>query len=125
MLNLQAWKNADKEFEMRRLATRRSGLWLGWLVLFPFGLLAQEVDRVQGQAIVSQAPLAGQSTAQPILTLEEIIQEALSKNPEIQSALHAVNALLRRVPAVKSLPDPMVRSEERRVGKECRSRWSP
>ena len=26
--------------------------------------------------------------------------------------------------ALKS-PDPQMRSEERRVGKECRSRWSP
>src|ERR1035441_10558451 len=108
MLNPQAWKNTDREFEMSRLGKRRNGLWLGWLVLFPFGLMAQDVDRVQGQAIVSQAPLAGQSTAQPILTLEDIIQEALSKNPEIQSALHSVNALQRRVPQVRSLPDPMV-----------------
>jgi outer membrane protein, heavy metal efflux system len=93
---------------MSRFGKRRNRLWLGWLVLFPFGLLAQEVDRVQGQAIVSQAPLAGQSTAQQTLTLEDIIPEALSKNPEVQSALHAVNALQRRVPQVKSLPDPMV-----------------
>ena len=93
---------------MSRFEIRRSGLWLGWLVLFPFGLLAQDVDRVQDQALVSQAPLAGQSTAQPTLTLDEIVREALSKNPEIQSALHAVNALQRRVPQVKSLPDPMV-----------------
>src|SRR2546430_9654601 len=28
-------------------------------------------------------------------------------------------------PIRKSFPDPPVRSEERRVGKECRSRWSP
>src|ERR1035438_2901019 len=93
---------------MSRFEIRRSGLWLGWLVLFPFGLLAQDVDGVQDQALVSQAPLAGQSTAQPTLTLDEIVREALSKNPEVQSALHAVNALQRRVPQVKSLPDPMV-----------------
>ena len=93
---------------MSRFEIRRSGLWLGWLVLFPFGLLAQDVDRVQDQALVSQAPLAGQSTAQPTLTLDEIVREALSKNPEIQSALHAVNALQRRVPQVRALPDPMV-----------------
>ena len=93
---------------MSRFGTSRSGVWLGWLVLFPCALWAQEVDKAQGPALVSQASVAGQSTAQPTLTLEEIIQEALSKNPEVQSALHAVNALQRRVPQVKSLPDPMV-----------------
>ena len=28
-------------------------------------------------------------------------------------------------PGIENLPDPELRSEERRVGKECRSRWSP
>src|ERR1035438_7860372 len=93
---------------MSRFGIRRSGVWLGWLVLFPCALWAQEVDKVQGPALVSQTPVTGQSTAQQTLTLEEIIREALSKNPEVQSALHAVNALQRRVPQVKSLPDPMV-----------------
>jgi outer membrane protein, heavy metal efflux system len=32
----------------------------------------------------------------------------LEKNPEAQSALHSINALQRRVPQVKALPDPMV-----------------
>src|ERR1035438_8960572 len=93
---------------MSRFGTSRSGVWLGWLVLFPCALWAQEVDKVQGPALVSQTPVTGQSTAQQTLTLEEIIREALSKNPEIQSALHAVNALQRRVPQVRALPDPMV-----------------
>src|SRR2546422_11426490 len=30
-----------------------------------------------------------------------------------------------QVPAVENTPSGSVRSEERRVGKECRSRWSP
>src|ERR1035437_8329993 len=93
---------------MSRFGIRRSRVWLGWIVIFPCALWAQEFDKVQGPALVSQASVTGQSTAQPTLTLEEIIQEALSKNPEIQSALHAVNALERRVPQVRSLPDPMV-----------------
>src|SRR2546421_11743863 len=28
-------------------------------------------------------------------------------------------------PCVRAPPEPPLRSEERRVGKECRSRWSP
>ena len=31
----------------------------------------------------------------------------------------------KQVLPVISLPAPLLRSEERRVGKECRSRWSP
>lgn len=42
------------------------------------------------------------------MSLDELVQEALEKNPEAQSALHTVNALRRRVPQVKTLPDPVV-----------------
>ena len=35
------------------------------------------------------------------------------------------NDLLERVIASKTVIQPGKRSEERRVGKECRSRWSP
>src|SRR2546430_17500433 len=38
----------------------------------------------------------------------------------------AVRAVLERARQIAALEDtPPVRSEERRVGKECRSRWSP
>jgi outer membrane protein, heavy metal efflux system len=49
-----------------------------------------------------------QQTAQQFLVLDDVIREALEKNPEAQSALHTIKALERRVPQVKSLPDPMV-----------------
>ena len=49
-----------------------------------------------------------QQPAQQLLLLDDVIRESLEKNPEAQSALHTVNALQRRVPQVKSLPDPMV-----------------
>ena len=40
--------------------------------------------------------------------------------------IHASKLLAGLVPAGKLTSDPEVaRSEERRVGKECRSRWSP
>ena len=85
----------------------RSRLWLGWLVLFPYSLCAQEVEIVQGAVLVSPASVVKQSDAQPALLLEDILQEALSKNPEAQGALHAVNALKRRVPQARALPDPV------------------
>jgi outer membrane protein TolC len=93
---------------MSKFGKRRSRPWLGALALFPCVLWAQSVDTVQSPELASQTPTAGQSTAQASLTLEDIVQKALSKNPEVQSALHAVNALQRHVPQVKSLPDPMV-----------------
>src|SRR2546426_8806404 len=44
--------------------------------------------------------------------------------PEQRAALEAQLARLQQPAAALELLDPM-RSEERRVGKECRSRWSP
>ena len=40
--------------------------------------------------------------------LAVLIDEALQKNPGVQSALHAVEAQRRRVPQAKTLPDPTV-----------------
>src|SRR2546426_1059364 len=42
------------------------------------------------------------------------------------SAFFGLGAYVAGILAAKAgISDPMVRSEERRVGKECRSRWSP
>src|SRR6266699_5145656 len=38
--------------------------------------------------------------------------------------INTSNTVIERAPAVTGM-DPGTRSEERRVGKECRSRWSP
>ena len=40
--------------------------------------------------------------------LDDLIQEALKKNPGVQSALRQVEALRHRVPQAKTLPDPKV-----------------
>ena len=50
----------------------------------------------------------GADEAHPALLLDDIVREALAKNPEVQAALHAASALDRRVPQVKTLADPMV-----------------
>jgi outer membrane protein TolC len=62
---------------------------------------------VKSPAIVPDAS-ASQSSGQQVLSLDDVIREALEKSPEAQSALHAVRALERRVPQAKTLPDPMV-----------------
>ncbi len=45
---------------------------------------------------------------QDLLQLDAVVEEALAKNPEAQSALHTVKALQRRIPQVQALPDPTV-----------------
>jgi outer membrane protein TolC len=55
------------------------------------------------------APLKGQAAASPaVLRLDDVVREALEKNPEAQGALHAISALQRRLPQAQALPDPMV-----------------
>jgi cobalt-zinc-cadmium efflux system outer membrane protein len=91
---------------MSYIGVYRSGFWLASLVLLPCVLGAQSDDSVPDS--VSQSPVvADHSAAQSNLVLSDLIQEALSKNPEAQSALHAINALKRRVPQARALPDPV------------------
>jgi cobalt-zinc-cadmium efflux system outer membrane protein len=70
------------------------------------------VSPAQNGNAPTQTPTAGiqahQEPAAQVLLLDDVIQEALEKNPEAQSALHSINALRLRVPQVKALPDPMV-----------------
>src|SRR5260370_40499185 len=51
------------------------------------------------------------------------LNQSIGKNPASKALV------LRPKPRAKilkaSMPGPEIRSEERRVGKECRSRWSP
>ena len=85
--------------------THRRRLWLGWLLFIPCSLWSQVA--VKSPAIVPDAS-ASQSSGKHVLSLDDVIREALEKSPEAQSTLHAVRALERRVPQAKTLPDPMV-----------------
>ena len=83
------------------------------LVVLAFGFLGPAVGNGQ-QAPVSVA-VESLSTAKPAETsqqssidLEDLVREALQKNPAVQSALHTVEAQRRRVPQAKALPDPTV-----------------
>jgi outer membrane protein TolC len=58
--------------------------------------------------VATAKDLTDHGPAQQVLILDEVIREALEKNPEAQSVQHTINALQRRVPQVKALPDPMV-----------------
>ena len=78
---------------------------MGWLLFIPCSLWSQ--DAVKSPTIVPDIS-ASQSSGQQVLSLDDVIREALEKSPEAQSALHTVRALERRVPQAKTLPDPMV-----------------
>jgi cobalt-zinc-cadmium efflux system outer membrane protein len=75
-------------------------------------LLPALVSLAQNGNEVAQTPTAGiqaqQVPAPQVLLLDDVIREALEKNPEAQSELHTINALRLHVPQVKALPDPMV-----------------
>ena len=61
-----------------------------------------------------------------VLTLDEAVAIALEQQPQITVLLFAYAAARYRVDqALAPLLPQLTRSEERRVGKECRSRWSP
>jgi cobalt-zinc-cadmium efflux system outer membrane protein len=77
------------------------------LLLLPaFGLPAQ-VSKDVAQTTNASARDDQQPDHQ-VLSLDDVVREALEKNPEAQSAQYTINALELRVPQVKSLPDPMV-----------------
>ena len=55
------------------------------------------------------------------LTLEETIEQARQQSPDAQNARHSFRSAYWNYKYYCA----NYRSEERRVGKECRSRWSP
>ncbi len=73
------------------------------LNVYPFGAFGREAAVPQSPAAAStQGPETGQ------ISLDELVREALSKNPAIQAQAKRVEALRLRVPQAKSLPDPEV-----------------
>jgi cobalt-zinc-cadmium efflux system outer membrane protein len=80
------------------------------LVLLAFVCLWTAVDGQQTPVSVTvQSPATeAQIPQQSPVGLEDLVLEALQKNPGIQSALRQVEALRHRVPQAKTLPDPTV-----------------
>src|ERR1039458_4337741 len=80
---------------------------LAILLLLPAFVLPAQDSKAMPQA-ASASERTDQEPVPQVLVLDDVIREALEKNPEAQSAMHTVNALQRRVPQAKALPDPMV-----------------
>ena len=82
-------------------------------VLIAFGCLWSALGIGQQSPVpaTAQSPATGiptRAAEQPSVGLEDLVREALQKNPAVQGALHTVESQRRRVPQVKTLPDPMV-----------------
>lgn len=58
-----------------------------------------------GQTVTAAEPI---NAATDRTTLKQLVAEALEYNPAVQAASHRVESLRRRVPQVKTLPDPKV-----------------
>jgi outer membrane protein TolC len=77
-------------------------LWLYALLLAcPSASLNAQQENGASQADEKNVPVGR-------LQLDEVVRDALERNPEVQSAGHGVKALERKVPQAKALPDPMV-----------------
>src|SRR3989442_6730563 len=99
-----------------------------WTFVFFFqaedGIRDADVTGVQTCALpISQPPHLGQKRGQDVLFVapDEVVAplRVMTGRRELQRALALLRALVDGLDGLKG------RSEERRVGKECRSRWSP
>ena len=80
------------------------------LVFLTFGCLWSTVGEGQ-QAVPLNVPTpetTAQTVPHPSVGLDDLVGEALEKNPGVQGALRQVTALRHRVPQAKTLPDPTV-----------------
>ncbi len=59
------------------------------------------------------------------LPISFILDEALSRELDVTAIVRHPEKLPSDVPFIQKDLFELTRSEERRVGKECRSRWSP
>lgn len=72
-----------------------------------------ENQKATGSPVTPDAPAPpvpsqGAQSGDSVVTLDELVREALQKNPAIRSAARRVQAMRARVPQARSLPDPVV-----------------
>jgi outer membrane protein TolC len=75
--------------------------------LLPGLSVAQQVQ-VPVEFLAPATTTTTQTTGPSPVGLDDLVREALQKNPAIQGASHTVEAQRRRVPQAKTLPDPTV-----------------
>ncbi|HVJ07255.1 MAG TPA: TolC family protein [Acidisarcina sp.] len=82
-------------------------IWLMAVLLLPPSATMLAEDSGPGSVTAARTTTTSPEPTHEVLLLDDLVRETLEKSPEVQSALHAVGALERRVPQAKTLPDPM------------------
>jgi outer membrane protein TolC len=77
-------------------------------ILIPALVSAQQVPSVSELKPHAVSTTAQAQPPEELVSLQELLQEALEKNPGVQGALQRVEALRRRVPQARALPDPQL-----------------
>ena len=68
--------------------------------------------------IFTSRPSYGQEV--PVVKLDDLVKEALEKNPEILAAKGMWEMAKAKAPQVKALPDPMLQFELQNIGAQIR-----
>jgi outer membrane protein, heavy metal efflux system len=69
---------------------------------------AAGTDNGRSESADIAAPTTGQPASGELLRLDDVVREALAKNPAIQAAAHEVAAQRAKAPQARALPDPTV-----------------
>ena len=109
-------KNLDREIKKGKLAEAEKGTVLG------------RVQPVTDMRAIAAADFVVEAVPEKMEIKRAVLSEADSiLRPEVIIASNTSSISMTTLAALTKRPDRFVgmRSEERRVGKECRSRWSP
>src|SRR2546429_4864774 len=110
---------------------RHWGVYLLYTLMLVFCFFFQAEDGIRDVAVtgvqtcalpILDMHLRHSGLAIPVVSLEKTPRSGVM-HAEYDSAAKEPNATTQTIPIPRR--DVMARSEERRVGKECRSRWSP
>lgn len=80
---------------------------VGPLLLF-IGLAVGQEAQLSMEAARQDVAQASNSAASQTVTVDDLVREALTRNPAIASGVHEVEAQRRKVPQASALPDPTV-----------------
>src|SRR5687768_18281168 len=95
----------------------------GLMIIF-FFFFFQAEDGIRDVAVTGVQTCALPIYRDKLLTTSIVLVNVIKVLPEFRR-WHRIVELLEQEPAERFLNALAQRSEERRVGKECRSRWSP
>ncbi|RMG55023.1 MAG: TolC family protein [Acidobacteria bacterium] len=65
-------------------------------------------NRMETTQLVRQVAIRAASQAEPVVSLDELIREALANNPQIQAARRMVDAKRFQIQPARTLPDPVI-----------------